>query len=190
MMQATAPMTPAPKHDAGLRALCGIAAYFRIAADPVHLQRELALAGRDASISDLMRASGLIGLKARRVNRTTEKQLSATPTPAIATLRDGGFVVFGGRLPDGRFRIVDPVTSIDRALTAEDFLRDMAPELLLVGRKVGGAGFDPKSFGFRWFLPSIWRYRKPLAHVLLASLFVQVFALVTPLFFQVVVDKV
>ena len=38
--------------------------------------------------------------------------------------------------------------------------------------------------------PSIWRYRKPLAHVLVASLFVQIFALVTPIFFQVVVDKV
>ncbi len=190
MTQAAAPMTPVPKHDAGLRALCGIAAYYRIAADPIHLQRELALVGRDAGVTELIRASGLIGLKARRVTRTTEKQLFATPTPAIATLRDGGFVVFGGRLPDGRFRIVDPVTSIDRALTLEEFQRDIEPELLLVGRKVGGAGFDPKSFGFRWFLPSIWRYRKPLAHVLLASLFVQVFALVTPLFFQVVVDKV
>ena len=41
-----------------------------------------------------------------------------------------------------------------------------------------------------WFLPSIWRYRRPLGHVLLASLFVQLFALITPLFFQIVVDKV
>ena len=32
--------------DTGLRALCGIAAYYRIAADPAHLQRELALIGR------------------------------------------------------------------------------------------------------------------------------------------------
>ncbi|RYC32647.1 type I secretion system permease/ATPase [Lichenibacterium minor] len=187
---AAAPMTPAPRPDAGLRALCGIAAYYRIAADPTHLQRELALVGREAGITDLMRASGIVGLKARRVTRTTEKQLVATPTPAIAKLRDGGFVVFGGRLPDGRFRLVDPVTSIDRAVSAEEFFAALEPQLLLVGRKVGGAGYDPKSFGFRWFLPSIWRYRRPLTHVLLASLFVQVFALVTPLFFQVVVDKV
>ena len=189
MMQ-DASLTPSPKPDAGLRALCGIAAYYRIAADPIHLQRELALIGREAAITDLMRASGVIGLKARRVTRTTEKQLAATPTPAIAVLREGGFVVFGGRLPDGRFRVVDPVTSIDRGLSAAEFLRDVEPQLLLIGRRIGGAGFDPKSFGFRWFLPSIWRYRRPLAHVLLASLFVQLFALVTPLFFQVVVDKV
>ncbi len=187
---ASAPVTPTFQPDAGLRALCGIAAYYRIAADPTHLQRELALLGREAGVTDLMRASGVIGLKARRVARTTEKQLAATPAPAIARLREGGFAVFGGRLPDGRFRLVDPVTSIDRAVSAEEFFAAVEPQLLLVGRRLGGAGYDPKSFGFRWFLPSVWRYRRPLMHVLLASLFVQVFALVTPLFFQVVVDKV
>jgi subfamily B ATP-binding cassette protein HlyB/CyaB len=190
MIEAAVALTPTPKADSGLRALCGIAAYYRIAADPVHLQRELALSGREAGVTDLMRASQTIGLKARRVSRTTEKQLVATPTPAIGRLRAGGFVVFGGRLPDGRLRIVDPVTSIDRALTVDEFLDELEPQFLLLGRKVGGVGFDPKSFGFRWFLPSIWRYRRPLAHVLLASFFVQIFALVTPLFFQVVVDKV
>ena len=34
------------------------------------------------------------------------------------------------------------------------------------------------------------RYRRSLAHVLVASLFVQLFALATPIFFQLVVDKV
>ena len=176
--------------DTGLRALCGIAAYYRIAADPLHLQRELALIGRPASGDDLIRASRIIGLKARSVRRQGEKALAASPAPAIARLREGGFVVYGGRMPNGGFRIVDPVTSIDRILTAAEFDSVVEPELILVARRVGGEGYDPKSFGFRWFLPSIWRYRKPLSHVLLASLFVQIFALVTPLFFQVVVDKV
>jgi subfamily B ATP-binding cassette protein HlyB/CyaB len=67
---------------------------------------------------------------------------------------------------------------------------EIEPLAILVGRRLGGPGVDPRNFGFRWFLPSIWRYRKPLMHVLLASLFIQVFALVTPLFFQVIVDKV
>ncbi len=66
----------------------------------------------------------------------------------------------------------------------------MEPRLVLVGRRLAGPGTDPRTFGFRWFLPSIWRYRRPLGNVLVASLFIQVFALVTPLFFQVVVDKV
>src|ERR1700721_256394 len=56
--------------------------------------------------------------------------------------------------------------------------------------RIGGAGGDPRQFGMRWFLPTIWRYRHPLGHVLAASLFVQIFALTTPLFFQVGVDTV
>ena len=61
---------------------------------------------------------------------------------------------------------------------------------VLLTRRLGGAGVDPESFGFHWFWPSIWRYRKPIGHVLLASLVVQIFALISPLFFQVVIDKV
>src|SRR5208337_4653633 len=63
-------------------------------------------------------------------------------------------------------------------------------EAILVTRRLGGAGTDPNTFGFRWFWPSILRYRRPLTHVLVASLFVQIFALATPIFFQLVVDKV
>jgi subfamily B ATP-binding cassette protein HlyB/CyaB len=45
-------------------------------------------------------------------------------------------------------------------------------------------------FDFSWFLPAIVKYRRLLGEVLLASFFLQLFALVTPLFFQVVIDKV
>src|SRR3569833_1444423 len=45
-------------------------------------------------------------------------------------------------------------------------------------------------FDLTWFIPAIIKYRKFLGEVLLASLVFQVFALLTPLFFQVVMDKV
>jgi len=48
----------------------------------------------------------------------------------------------------------------------------------------------PRRFGFGWFLPVLGRYRRLLGEVLVASLFLQLLALATPLFFQVVVDKV
>lgn len=54
------------------------------------------------------------------------------------------------------------------------------------------AGFDdePRRFGFRWFVPALARHRNIWRDVLLASLFLQVAGLATPLFTQVVVDKV
>jgi len=98
--------------------------------------------------------------------------------------------VLGGLNPTGKYRLVDPITRVDREIAPSDILAEIDARVILVGRRIRGEGSDPREFGFKWFLPSIWRYRKPLAHVLLASLFVQIFALITPLFFQVVVDKV
>ncbi|MGX7872783.1 type I secretion system permease/ATPase [Mesorhizobium sp. ORM6] len=184
---AAAPQEPL---DSGLRALCGIAAFYRIAADPRHLANQLALTGRFANERDLIRAAANVGLKARVVAKLTPKRIETLPVPAIVRVADGSFQVFGGRNPSGRFRLVDPITRIDRELTIDALLHEIGGQIVLIGRRLRGEGSDPRSFGLGWFLPSIWRYRKPLAHVLLASLFVQIFALVTPLFFQVVVDKV
>jgi subfamily B ATP-binding cassette protein HlyB/CyaB len=45
-------------------------------------------------------------------------------------------------------------------------------------------------FGFSWFVPVLMRYRKIWRDVLIASLMIQLIALATPLFTQVVIDKV
>jgi subfamily B ATP-binding cassette protein HlyB/CyaB len=146
---------------------------------------------RSATSSDLVRAAQLIGLKARILSRIDKARLAALPAPSILRMKSGSpFQVYGGRMPSGSYRLVDPVTRIDRELALEALAEESDGEAILISRKIGGAGVDPQSFGWRWFLPSIWRYRRPLAHVLAASFFVQIFALVTPLFFQVVIDKV
>ena len=48
----------------------------------------------------------------------------------------------------------------------------------------------PASFGFGWFWSELGRYKRIWRDVLLASLFIQVIALTTPLFTQVIIDKV
>ncbi|HMK90232.1 MAG TPA: type I secretion system permease/ATPase [Methylocystis sp.] len=180
---------PLDETDSGLQALCGIAAYFRIVATPVQLRRELALSDRPVAPEDIVRAALLIGLKARILPEVEKDRLAALPAPTILLTSAGGYEVYGGRLPSGDYRLVNPATRVDRALSLDD-LSAQAKTAILVARKLGGAGVDPQTFSLKWFLPSIWRYRRPLAHVLAASFFVQIFALVTPLIFQVVIDKV
>ncbi len=175
--------------DSGLSALCGIAAFYRIPADPQSLARELALL-QPALAEDLQRAGRRIGMKTRIVRNPDAARLAGVPVPAIVELQSGGFAVLGGRNAAGAHRLVDPITRMDRELLPGDLLAAIKPYVLLVQRRAFGAGADPETFGFRWFLPSIWRYRRPLGHVLVASLFLQIFALVSPLIFQVVVDKV
>jgi ATP-binding cassette, subfamily B, bacterial HlyB/CyaB len=179
----------APQPSSGLCAVAGIAAYHRIAADAEYLRRELALDAGEVQPEDILRAAKLVGLKARKITPLDAKRLTGLPVPAILQRRSGGFVVYGGSR-DGQHRIVDPVTRRNTILSLDDLLAAIEPIAILVTRRLGGAGVDPENFGFQWFWPSIWRYRKPIAHVLLASLVVQIFALITPLFFQVVIDKV
>jgi subfamily B ATP-binding cassette protein HlyB/CyaB len=51
-------------------------------------------------------------------------------------------------------------------------------------------GSPPPRFGLGWFVPLLWRYRKPLGQVLLGAFLLQLVALTTPLFSQVIIDKV
>jgi subfamily B ATP-binding cassette protein HlyB/CyaB len=48
----------------------------------------------------------------------------------------------------------------------------------------------PKAFGFSWFVPELLKHRKIWGEVLLASFALQLVGLATPLFTQVVIDKV
>ncbi len=54
----------------------------------------------------------------------------------------------------------------------------------------GEISSEARKFGFRWFLAELARHRRVWRDVLLASLFIQLIALVTPLCSQVIIDKV
>ena len=181
---------PAEEFDAGLYSLAMIASFYRIAADPSQLRRKLAITGRSADAEDIVRGANQVGLKARIVKNLTPTRLASMPLPAIVGLAGGGFATLSAGSQRGVLRLLDTAAQTARELSAEDVLALSNGEVVLVARRLGGAGYDPKTFGFQWFLPSIFRYRKPLTQVLVASLFVQLFALVTPLFFQLVIDKV
>lgn len=58
------------------------------------------------------------------------------------------------------------------------------------GLDSAGITSTSSGFGAGWFLASLGQYKQVMGEVLLASFFVQIFALLTPLIFQVVIDKV
>jgi ATP-binding cassette, subfamily B, bacterial HlyB/CyaB len=176
--------------DGGLSALSLIGAYYHIAAEPAQLRHQLALTGRLAAAEDLVRAANLLQLKSRIIRSVNAKRLGAIPYPAIMELKDGTFAILAAAANTGRIRLVEPVTLVAREVSLDEAAALSSGSAVLVTRRLGGAGVNPGAFGFSWFWPSIVRYRRPLTHVLIASLFVQLFALATPIFFQLVVDKV
>lgn len=80
--------SPAPPQtvgalDSGLAALCAIAAYYRVVADPIQLAQELALGDKPVAESEILRAANIAGLKARLIQTQSVKRLRAIPVPAI-----------------------------------------------------------------------------------------------------------
>jgi len=181
--------TPIPS---ALPALCLIARLHHMAADPAHLAHQLGWSPSHLpTASDLLLAAKHIGLKAK-LSRSPIDRLNLAPLPALALLRDGHVVVLAqcdgqrvlfqdpsGALQGGR-PVIEPLSVFEAQWTGE---------LILVTSRASLAGALAK-FDFSWFIPSIVKYRRLLGEVLVVSLFLQLFALVSPLFFQVVMDKV
>ena len=66
---------------------------------------------------------------------------------------------------------------------------DWTGRIVLMTRRASLADLG-RRFDVTWFLQAMHKYRRLLGEVLVASFFLQLFGLATPLFFQVVTDKV
>ena len=144
--------------------------------------------GLDAiGIPEMLRYSREYGLKARTV-RTSWTRLARTPLPAIAALNDGSFLILGGA-GDDKVLVQRPPGLQPQAMTRAEFEDLWDGRLVLMARRATLSDLS-RRFDITWFLGAIQKYRRLLGEVLIASFFLQVFALVTPLFFQVVIDKV
>ncbi len=114
--------------------------------------------------------------------------------PAIGLDREGASFVLAAVRDDGEdgphYLVKRPGQSRPEQLNGREFAALWSGELILLAPR-GAASFGAmERFNLRWFIPSIVKYRHLFTHVIIASFFLQLFALVTPLFFQVVMDKV
>lgn len=116
----------------------------------------------------------------------------AGPTPSAATHRVAILV----RATGDEVLTIEVGRSAPEPLAIDEFAARFAGclvEFTVAGRPVVDADAraeTPEPFGFRWFVPELLKHRPIWRDVLLASLAIQVLALATPLFTQVVIDKV
>ncbi len=185
-------------HNAsGLHALGLVARLHHVAADPQALAHDLGLSRSEpVEARHLLLAARRLGLKAKTV-RTAADRLSLAALPAIARMDDGRYIVLA-QCDGRRVLFMDPDASAGEGAqggarpTIEPltvFAEQWSGELILVASRASIAGALAR-FDFSWFVPSLVRYRRLFGEVLVVSFFLQLFALVSPLFFQVVMDKV
>ena len=100
------------------------------------------------------------------------------------------------RIEEGRVALFEQGQDGHTILPFAEFAARYAGQVLLVTPERKALQDDPdatsvrEAFGFRWFVPELLKHRKVFQDVLLASLAIQLMALATPLFTQVVIDKV
>ena len=85
--------------------------------------------------------------------------------------------------------VLDPLQHGPREMAAREFEAGWSGHIVLLTRRTSCASQDQR-FGFPWFYREILKYRRLLAEVIVTSLFIQLLGLITPLFFQVIIDKV
>ena len=171
--------------DCGLGALVMLLRFQGIGIDPKQIRHQFA--ATPIGVPEMLRCAKAIGLKAR-VLTTKWERLADTPLPGIATLRDGSFLLVG-KASEDKIIVQAPYTPRPSLMTRAEFEAVWSGQLVLVTKRAALADLA-RQFDITWFLGAINKYRHLLSEVLLASFFLQLFALVSPLFFQVVIDKV
>jgi len=171
--------------DQGLAAFVMLVRFQGMAADPEQIRHRV---GRPSmAVPDMLRCAKDLGLKARAYNSTWQRLVS-TPLPGIARLKDGGFLILG-KIGEDKILVQPPVGGRPLQMTRAEFEAVWDGHIVLLTRRAALTDLA-RRFDVTWFLGAIHKYRRMLGEVLLASFFLQVFALVSPLFFQIVIDKV
>lgn len=172
--------------DSGLLCTVLVARFYQLAADADQLKHQFA-SEKAFDCATIVRASRQLGLRARLFS-SSPKDLQRLPVPAIFQRLDGSFVILL-KVAEDKVLLHDPLLQRQTAASLAEFLDSISGSYVLLTRRsfLGAAGH---AFDISWFVPALIKYRRLFADVLIASFFVQLFALVTPLFFQVVIDKV
>jgi ATP-binding cassette, subfamily B, bacterial HlyB/CyaB len=171
----------------GFHALSIVAGLLHHSIDAGQLARALGKEGQRVTTTDILLAAKAAGLRAsaRSVDPSRIARISA---PFIAELSDGRHVVVLSTKGDQVVAVMLPDPK-PKHMTPEAFAALWHGRVVLVKTplRLGDAN---RRFDLFWFLPVLWKFRKTLAEVLIGAFAIQVFALATPFFTQVVIDKV
>ena len=150
--------------------------------------REYGISTADISIEEIMRIAKGKGFKVKKKKLQLKDFPEKYPLPAIIQLKDNSYIVLLGiKKEEGKALTLTPLENHPVAHKIEDLQAQMKDEMLIIRHKMLN---DDIKFGFKWFFNEIFKYKKIIGQVLLGSFVVQLFGLVTPLFTQVILDKV
>ena len=177
-----------------IQCLTAIAQHHGLQINPERLINEYALGAQEPGNLLLLRMAADIGLKAK-VEQLSWKGLLAQGGvfPLIACMNDGTAMIVVGMRADagGRIALLDP-SAAQAVVVLEDetsFCARWAGKVILVKREHKITDPDQR-FGFTWFIPEILKQKAAFRDIFIAALAMHFLSLASPIFFQLVIDKV
>jgi subfamily B ATP-binding cassette protein HlyB/CyaB len=175
------------KDDLGLRGLVILAGFHGVSASAEDIKHRFDPEGKGLDKNGWLLAAKDLGLKVR-LSKQPASRMHLAVLPALVWRKDGNHCVIA-KCEDSRVLTHNLKTGKPEIFTREQFLKIYEGVLIVVASRASIMGKLAK-FDFTWFIPAIIKYRRILLEVVLISVVIQMFALITPLFFQVVMDKV
>ncbi|MBF0435940.1 MAG: type I secretion system permease/ATPase [Magnetococcales bacterium] len=173
--------------DPGLACVELLARFHQVPCNREGIKRRYGGEESPFGVVEIQRALKSLGFKARQIRPTWER-LDRLALPAIVPLREGGFGLLA-RVEEHQALVLSPFSQRARSLPRQTFESQWDGSIILAAHRKfsrGRSGF----FDISWFIPAVLKYRWLFVEILSASLFIQIFALISPIFFQVVIDKV
>jgi ATP-binding cassette, subfamily B, bacterial HlyB/CyaB len=180
-----------PTTDSSLACFVLLAKFLGIPADPGQIAHDRGKGEQAYSLEDFARIAKKLGLTAR-VKAAALADFRKLPLPALVECRDGQAMILLKIEDDSlapRYLIQRGDAERPEIWTDDQATARLTGKVLLVTSREKMAG-DARPFDISWFIPALVKYRKPLRDVLIGSFFLQLMGLVSPIFFQLVIDKV
>ena len=179
--------------DSGLYSLALAARLHQIPVDAEQLEHQFGNGPSSCDVAGIIRAAREIGFKAREIKIDASK-ISRRNLPLLVANAEGGYFLLARiqQQENGirHYLIQYPGLKQPQILPESEFASLWQGTAIFLAPRKRAQGIESGKFNLSWFLPSLVRYRSLFTEVVVASFFLQIFALVTPLFFQVVMDKV
>jgi subfamily B ATP-binding cassette protein HlyB/CyaB len=160
----------------------------RIPIDTRSIIKEYALGEQEPSIEELTRIAKHQGFRSSVKKLPIEKLVKNYPLPFIVLKNDGTFMsVIQTNEEKQELLVFDDTSKEPYVMSYELYNQISAQKAIVLKHKMLS---QQVKFGFGWFYAQMLNYKKIIGEVLLASFILQLFGLVTPLFTQVILDKV
>ena len=175
--------------NTGLISLEIIARMNNVDIDMRSIVREYAISSVDITPEELIRIAKNKGFKVKLKKNLKIKDFPKNyPLPAIVQLKNEDYlVILGIKHEENKVLTLKPLSNQPEVHIIDEFQEEIKDFVLVLSHK---ANVTDVKFGFKWFFNEIYKYKKIIAQVLLGSFVIQLFGLVTPLFTQVILDKV